>query len=113
DRLVSRESLRFAGPQVEDRAVSGAGNGAFLLVKVALRERSVVMRAAIFDAKERASTVQYGEKLALVLDDLAVSGLEFRDRADGNLCLFFAHVQGVGGGWRTRFNNPQCGKPRK
>lgn len=88
-----------------------AFHGAFGLVDLALRQRTVVMRATVFDPEQLAIAVHDREELALVFDDAAVTGLKFGDRADGNLCGFCAHkVIGRGSG-KPLGRRPDADKP--
>lgn len=76
-----------------------AFQGAGFLVNFALRERPVVMGAAILDSEQFAGAVHNSEQLAFVFDDPAVAGQKLGDRAYGDFCRFVAHEgEGEGAG---------------
>src|SRR3954454_4962214 len=57
DGDIGGQGLRLAGPQIEDRAVARALDGAGFGIEVALGERTIVVRAAVLDREELAVAV--------------------------------------------------------
>jgi hypothetical protein len=82
DRHVGRQRQRAARAQVEQRAVARALDRALLLVEVALRERSVVVRAAVLDREDLALAVEHADLEVLPFDDALGTGRELFERAD-------------------------------
>src|SRR3954466_11195380 len=66
---VGGQCLRLARPQIEQRSMAGALDGAVLGVKLPLGERTVVVRATILD----------GEQLAVAVEDADLEILPFHD----------------------------------
>src|SRR6187551_3159467 len=85
DRLESGERLRPAGGEVEEGTVAGALDRAAGGVELALRERPVVVRAAILDRVQRSLAVEDTDLLAVVLDQAHLARRQLGCRADGDL----------------------------
>src|SRR4051795_9124064 len=58
DRDVGGQGLRLAGPQVEQRSVARAFDGAGVGIELPLGERTVVVRAAVLDSEQLAVAVE-------------------------------------------------------
>src|SRR5689334_22896065 len=82
DGDVGGQGLRLAGPQVEQRPVARALDGAVLGIERPLGERAVVVRAAILDREELAVAVEDADLEVLPLDDARGAGRELGELAD-------------------------------
>src|SRR6185312_13661382 len=82
DRDIGGQGLRLAGPQVEERAVARALDGAGVGIEVPLGERTIVVRAAILDREELAVAVEDPDLEILPFHDAAGTGGELGERAD-------------------------------
>src|SRR3954447_1425875 len=87
DRDIGGQGLRLAGPQIEERAVARAFDGAVLRIDLALGERAVVVRAAVLDGVDLAVAVEDADLEVLPFHDARGAGRELRERADvDDLC---------------------------
>src|SRR3954447_1611726 len=82
DRDVGGQGLRLAGPQIEQRSVAGALDGAVLGIQLSLGERAIVVRAAILEREQLAVAVEDADLEMLPLDDARGTGRELRELAD-------------------------------
>src|SRR3954452_22896490 len=94
DGDVGGQGLRLARPQIEQRSVAGALDGAVLGIQLPLGERTIVVRAAVLD----------GEQLAVAVEDADLEVLQFHDaRRTGRELGEPTDVDGLGhGGKRLR-----------
>src|SRR4051794_28596608 len=82
DRDVGGQGLRLAGPQVEQRSVARALDGAGLGIQLPLGERPIVVRAAGLGREQLAVAVEDADLEVLPLDDARGTGRELRELAD-------------------------------
>src|SRR3954464_14883555 len=82
DRDVGGQGLRLAGPQIEQRSVAGALDGAVLGIPLPLGERAIVVRAAVPQPEHLALAVGDADLEVLPLDDARGTGRELRELAD-------------------------------
>src|SRR3954467_3681183 len=82
DPDIGGQGLRLAGPQIEERAVARALDGAVLRIDLALGERAVVVRAAVLDGVDLAVAVEDADLEVLPFHDARGAGRELRERAD-------------------------------
>src|SRR3954464_13697376 len=82
DGDVGGQGLRLARPQIEQRSVAGALDGAVLGIQLPLGERTIVVRAAVLDGEQLAVAVEDADLEILPLDDARGTGRELRERAD-------------------------------
>src|SRR4051812_45831192 len=82
DGDVGGQGLRLARPQIEQRSVTGALDGAVLGIQLPLGERTVVVRAAVLDGVELAVAVEDADLEVLPFQDARGTGRELRERAD-------------------------------
>src|SRR2546423_12717115 len=82
DRDVGGQVQRLAGPQIEDRAVPRALDGAVREVELALQQVAVVVGAAILDGDQFAAAVDHADLEVLPLGATAPAGGELGPGAD-------------------------------
>src|SRR4051794_34449325 len=82
DRDVGGQGLRLARPQVEQRPVARAFDGAALGIELPLGERTVVVRAAVLEGEKLAVAVEDPDLEVLPFHDARGTGRELRERAD-------------------------------
>src|SRR5215210_4517571 len=58
DGDVGGQGLRLSGPQIEQRSVAGALDGAVVGIQLPFCERTVVVRAAVLEGEELAVAVE-------------------------------------------------------
>src|SRR5215211_2407750 len=87
DRDIGGQGLRLAGPQIEERSVAGALDGAVVGIELTLGERPVVVRAAVLEGVDLAVAVEHADLEVLPFHDARGTGRELRERADvDDLC---------------------------
>src|SRR3954451_4414496 len=79
---VGGQGQRLSRPQIEQRSVAGALDGAVLGVQLPLGERTIVVRAAILEREQLAVAVEDADLEVLPLDDARRTGRELRERTD-------------------------------
>src|SRR3954452_7213474 len=82
DRDVGGQGLRLARPQIEQRSVAGALDGAVLGIQLPFGERTIVVRAAVLDREQLTVAVEDADLEVLPFDDARGTGRELRERAD-------------------------------
>src|SRR4051812_25833229 len=82
DRDVGGQGERLARPQIEQRSVAGALDGAVLGLQLPFGERTVVVRAAVLDGEQLAIAVEDADLDVLPLHDARGAGRELGERAD-------------------------------
>src|SRR6476661_10195109 len=76
DRDVGGQVQRLAGPQVEDRAVPRALDGAVREIELALQQVAVVVGAAVLDGEQLATAVDHADLEVLPLGAPVLAGRE-------------------------------------
>src|SRR3954453_12798916 len=82
DRDVGGQGLRLARPQIEQRSVAGALDGAVLGIQLPFGERTIVVRAAVLDREQLTVAVEDADLEVLPFDDARGTGRELGERAD-------------------------------
>src|SRR3954462_3163412 len=82
DCNVSGEVQRFPGMKVEPGAVPRALDPAALLIQLTVRQRPVVVRAAVLDGDDLATAVEDPDLEVLPLHQAACAGRKLVERAD-------------------------------
>src|SRR3954463_13010082 len=82
DGDVGGQGLRLSRPQIEQRSVAGALDGAVLGIQLPLGERTIVVRAAVLDGEQLAVAVEDADLEVLPLDDARRTGRQLGERAD-------------------------------
>src|SRR5215207_850179 len=82
DRFVGGKGQRLSGPQIEERAVARAFDGALRAIELALGQRTVVVRAAVLDGEQLATAVEHPDLQVLPFHDARGTGGKVRERAD-------------------------------
>src|SRR5687767_14173260 len=85
-RLIGRQRLRAAAPQVEKRTMTGAFHCTGVPVELPLGEGPVVVRAAVLDREELAArAAEHADLLALDLDQAHLALAELVGAAHGDV----------------------------
>src|SRR3954453_5653340 len=79
---VGGQGLRLARPQIEQRSVAGALDGAVLGIQLPLGGRAIGVAAAVLEREQLAVAVEDADLEVLPLDDARGTGRELRERAD-------------------------------
>src|SRR3954462_2799078 len=79
---VGGQCLRLAPGAIAHGPVTGALDGAVLVIQLPLGERTVVVRAAVLEGEELAVAVEDADLEILPLDDARGTGRKLRERAD-------------------------------